>query len=171
MDDKVTTWRPSTCDCVVSYSWDRSVPQGQRVLTAFCLGEKEVADLDALTGAQAYLCGAHRVLDTTVPWVGNASALIRLDWHIKRAAPVYAAVLRENIAVTQMATAYARLIPRLRAEGSVDELAPGLLDFSFTGTGADRQVSVGIIGVSLAGQEKQLVRAEAAKQPIPVTVR
>ena len=28
---KVTTWRPDTCDCVLSYEWDDTVPQEQRV--------------------------------------------------------------------------------------------------------------------------------------------
>jgi hypothetical protein len=33
MTIRITTWRPDTCDCVTSYSWDDSLPQDQITLT------------------------------------------------------------------------------------------------------------------------------------------
>jgi len=33
MATKVTRWSPDTCDCVIEYSWDDSVPEDQRVHT------------------------------------------------------------------------------------------------------------------------------------------
>jgi hypothetical protein len=52
MAEQVTTWRPDTCNCTISYSWDDSVPAEKRVHTY-------------ITHDSETLCEAHAHLDST----------------------------------------------------------------------------------------------------------
>jgi hypothetical protein len=162
MDDKVTTWRPDTCDCVISYSWERASSEDTRVHTAFCVWEPNQADNAIVLDVRAGVCPAHQVLDVdprTHP--GNASALIRLDWHVRRATPLYSAVLAENQAKNRVKDAVRKAVGA-RDNDDFDFV------YKFVGVGAGRELLV--VSRDLPPQARAAVRAEAAKERISVTV-
>jgi hypothetical protein len=175
MDNKVTFWKPDTCDCEISYSWDTTLPIALRVHTGFCVGIKEDADRLALRGDEG-VCAAHSVIDLArnEKFPHFKRDLERLDWHIRRASPLHTIVERENVAVNTMRQAVARMIPELRkTDGPEDELADvAVMPYTFSGVGADRTVSVGLAPRSLTAAERRALRdaaAEASAKLIPVT--
>jgi hypothetical protein len=146
---KTTLWRPDTCGCEVEYQWDTGQPLDTRVHTPSGVWVLCSAHLPFNLDSEP-IAGADRAKKMTDP--------AHVAWRAKAAAPVVEQLWKEN-----------RTVNRARSALEKQGRPPEDLDFTFTGAGVGRQLSVSAKNLT-PGQRQALTRLAQDEAEIPTTV-
>jgi hypothetical protein len=164
MDDKITTWSPDTCGCIISYSWDSTLSEDERIHTPFCVGRPE--DAHRPEG----FCAAHEELDIEEVFPEGRDVLTKLDWHKRRSAPLFDVIVRENRSKNLMREAVLKRVPRISKSKNSEFVDDVDFSYEFKGRGANRSLSIGVKGATLTSQEKTVLASEASNLDIDIVV-